>query len=840
MNKFKKILLFIGAITFGCAIAIAFTLSVQQTTIVRANNNQTIQNIEQQAEKLYQENKFSEAINLLKIVIQQYEEKEDIIGSAIATRNLALIYQKQGDWTNAKNTLSQAEKLIKTINNKSKKQQLLAQLLEVQGQIELSLGRSENALEIWKKSASIYQQQNNITGFTQAKIYQAYALQANGLYSQAIKNLTQVRNLLDNEPNNVSKAQALLSLGNVLSRIGKYQESATILESSLAIAEELNDKPLIADILLSLGNNIRLKSEPEQALKFYQQALDISLNSDIKLRGKLNQLDILIGLQQREIAIKQAEEIEQLLSQLPSQQTTIQAKVSLARYLIKINTKPSKISQILVETIQDARNLGIKRTESDALGVLGNLYEINQQWTQAQKITERALLIAQTINAKELTYQWQWQLGRIFKAQGDTKNAIAAYTQATNNLQSLRGDLVAISSDVQYSFREKIEPVYRELAALLLQPEASQKDLEQARAIIESLQVAELDNFFRDACLDTQPVQIDRIDPNAAIFYTIIIDNRLEVIAAIPGQPLQYYSNNLPPSEIDIVISSANSLISNPRRLKLKPLQQAYDWLIRPLEKELQTNNIKTLVFVPDGILRNLPPATLHDGEQYLIEKYAIAIAPSLQLVELQSTDKTRQELLLAGLSQPRQGFSELPGVQTEIEQIKPLFASEVLLNNSFTELNFNRSVSETPFRLVHLATHGQFSSNAEDTFLLTWDGRINIDDLNRLLRGDSKQLRPVDLLVLSACETAKGDRNSVLGLAGIAVRGGARSTIASLWGVNDRATVALMTHFYQELAQGNVTKAEALRRAQLTILNDGKFSHPFYWSAFVLVGNWL
>ena len=242
---------------------------------------------------------------------------------------------------------------------------------------------------------------------------------------------------------------------------------------------------------------------------------------------------------------------------------------------------------------------------------------------------------------------------------------------------------------------------------------------------------------------------------------------------------------------------------------------------------------------MPDGILRNLPPGALHDGEQYLIEQYSVAIAPSLRLVELQARAENRQELLLAGLSQPRQGFSSLPGVKKEIEQIQPLFVSEVLLNNSFTEINFNRSVSETPFQLVHLATHGQFSSNAQDTFVLTWDDRLNIDELNRLLRADSKQIRPVDLLVLSACETATGDRHSALGLAGIAVRGGARSTVASLWAVSDEATVELMTNFYQELVQGDVSKAEALRRAQRVILKTERFSHPFYWSAFILVGNW-
>ena len=832
MNNLKKRLLFIFA-------AIAFSLFIQDSKVVLSNDNQTIETLEQEAENLYQQNKFSEAITLLETAINQYQEQGDLVASAIATRNLALIYQKLGEWKQAETSLSQAKDIIKTIDSQSIRSQLLAQVLEVRGQIQLSLGQPQNSLETWKKATYFYEQQDNIPGFTQAKIYQAYALQALGLYSQSIKTLTAVKDQLQNEPDTIIKAQALLNIGKVLNRIGKYAEAEKILESSLAIAYNLKEKPLISDILLSSGNNSRLKSEPEQALEFYQQAIDKFPLSDIQLRGKLNRLDVLISLQKIETANKEASEIKQLLAQLPPQQSTIQGKVSLARHLIKLDTKSSEVSQILISAIKQANKLGIKRIKSDALGVLGDLYERNQQWQEAEKITERALLIAQSINAKELTYQWQWQLGRILKARGNREKAIAAYTQATSNLQSLRSDLIAISSDIQYSFREKIEPVYRELAALFLKPGASQADLNQARQIIESLQVAELDNFFRDACLDTQPVQVDQLDPNAAIFYTIIIGDRLEVIAAIPGQPLRHYSNDLPPSEIEIVIISANSQISDPRRLNLRPLQQVYDWLIRPLEAELKARAINTLVFVPDGILRNLPPAILHNGEQYLIEKYSVAIAPSLQLVELQAREETSQELLLAGLSQPRQGFSSLPGVKKEIEQIQPLFDSEVLLNNSFTELNFNRAVSQTPFKLVHLATHGQFSSTAENTFVLTWDERIDIDELSRLLRGDSKQLRPVDLLVLSACETAAGDDNSALGLAGIAVRGGARSTIASLWAVSDQATVALMTSFYNELAKGNTTKAEALRRAQQAMLQTEQFSHPFFWSAFILLGNW-
>lgn len=810
----------------------------------RANilvEQQEIISLEKQAEEFYQANQYQEAINILEKVIKYNQENGDIKGSAIAYRNLALTYQKLGKWQSVSQALDLAETITNKIDNETIKNKLLAQILEVKGQRELSLGRPQSALEVWDEAISLYEEQNDILGYTQAKIYRASALQALGFYSQAIKTLMSVKEQLKTETNLQIKSQAFLNISNVFTRIGKYEESIALLQENLNELKISPDNLLTAEIYLSLGHNYRLQLKPETALNYYQQAINVSNNPQIKLRAKIAELEIITNLKQSDTT-QEIQEIKTILAQLPPQQTTLQAKLSLVHNLVKQQANSQEIIPLIIETIQQAKSLNIPRIETEALGILGNLYEQNQQWQEAEKITERALLIAQNINAKELTYQWQWQLGRILQAQNKTQQAIASYTEAVNNLQLLRSDLVAISSDLQYSFREKIEPVYRELAVLLLQPGASQKDLNQARQVVELLQVAELDNFFRDACLDTQPVQVDSIDPTAAVLYTIKLENRLEVIAAIPNQPLKHYSQELPPSEIEIVVSSANSQISNPRRLNLQLLQQVYNWLIRPIEADLAKNQIKTLVFVPDGVLRNLPPATLHDGKQYLIEKYSIAIAPSLQLAQpLRQPAKTekRQQVLLAGLSESRQGFRRLPGVKQEIEQIGSLFTSEILLDKNFTEVNFNQSAQETPFRIVHLATHGQFSSNADNTFVLTWDEKIDIDELNSLIRGDSKQLHPVDLLVLSACETATGDRNSTLGLAGMAVRGGARSTLASLWTVNDIATAKLMTNFYRELAQGNITKAEALRRAQLSILKSDRFSHPFFWSAFILVGNW-
>jgi CHAT domain-containing protein/predicted negative regulator of RcsB-dependent stress response len=813
-------------------------IAILGTQIALANP----QNLEQQAQQLYEKDRLTEAIPLLQQAINNYKTQGDLIKEANATRNLALIYQQLGDWQKANETIENALAILSQITDATSHNQLLAQAFDVKGQIQLSTGQSEQALETWKEATNIYQKLGDLNRYTKSQIYQATALQSLGLYAQAIKNLTQIQQQLEKEPDTLIKSKALLNLGDLLRRIGRYEESQLALEKSLKIAEKLQEKQAIADALLSLGNTARLQQNEKQALEDYDRAIKISPLSDTKLLGQLERLNLLIAQKEWTQANELVPEIERLLTQLPPSQTSIDGRINLARNLMKISDyNSSSIVWLLTTAIQQAQTLGERRSQANAIGNLGTLYERHQRFDEAQQLTEKALIISQGIRATDLAYQWQWQLGRILKAKGDRQGAIAAYSTAIKTLQSLRGDLVAISSQLQFSFRETIEPVYREFAALLLQKDASQEDLKQARDALEALQLAELDNFFRDACIDAKPTQIDRVDPTAAIVYTIILSERLEVIVALPEKPLRHYTTNLPQDAIEQNLFLTNSIVQSVQRSpNLQPLQQLYNWLIRPIEADLAANNIKTLVFIPDGALRSIPPAILHDGKEYLIEKYNLAIAPSLQLIDPQPLAQQNRQLLLAGLTEARQGFIALPGVKLELESIQSAFPSQILLNDSFTETSFDRAVNTSPYQIVHLATHGQFSSQAEDTFILTWDDRININELNSLIRADRQQIRPIELLVLSACQTASGDEQAALGLAGIAVRAGARSTIASLWDVSDESTTLLMSYFYQELATNNLPKAEALRHAQLKILHNERFSHPYFWSAFILVGNWL
>jgi CHAT domain-containing protein len=247
---------------------------------------------------------------------------------------------------------------------------------------------------------------------------------------------------------------------------------------------------------------------------------------------------------------------------------------------------------------------------------------------------------------------------------------------------------------------------------------------------------------------------------------------------------------------------------------------------------------------VLDGAFRSVPMAALYDGKNYLIEQYAIALSPGLQLLEPQVIANQRLRVLAAGLVQPPANFPAFPSLPAIPSEFKAIGQAGInttqLLNQDFTQRSLEQKIKTTDFNVIHMATHGQFSSRAEETFVLAADGPINVTQFDTLLR-QQNATQPLELLVLSACQTAAGDNRATLGLAGAAVRAGARSTLASLWNVGDRSTAILMGEFYRELAQTKVTKAEALRRAQITLLKKyPNYSRPNYWAPYVLIGNWL
>jgi CHAT domain-containing protein len=909
-------------------------LAHSPATVTVVQSSQRPTTLAQQGKAFYDAGKFSEAAVVLQQAAAAFKAEGDVLRQAMTLSNLSLAYQQLGSWSEAEQVISESLSLLQSGGNvgnspqsrTSERLQILAQTLDIQGRLQLSLGRAEQALSTWQQAAATYTQIGNKDGITQSQINQAQALQNLGLYPRACKTLLNALGIdnqdcqipdrqlqtLKDQPDSLAKAVALRSLGDILQLVGNLNKSEEVLRQSLEIAQRLQSPPDISAALFSLGNTLRAQHNgntnqaqriPESALAFYQRAADEATSPITKIQAQLNQLSLLLETKKFSEAQALWPQIQSQLANLPLSRTAVYARINLAQSLLKLSASETNVpslprggigrvneaAQQLATAVQQAKSLGDQQASAYALGNLGGLYEQTGQLSNAQDLTEEALLLAQTLNAPDIAYRWQWQLGRLLKVQGNRKGAIAAYDSAVKTLESLRSDLVSINPDVQFSFRESVEPVYRELVGLLLQSqerEPDPQDLAQARNVIESLQQAELVNFFREDCLNATPIQIDQVDPKATVIYPIVLKDRLEVVLSLPNAPnapLRHYTTRLPQEEVEGVftqlrqaiapfsVDPRGGLVPEPiecgnRGLVAEPIacpniptppqylplsQKVYDWLIRPAEQDIVASEAKTLIFVLDSPLLNLPMAILHDGKQFLVEKYAIAYTPGLQLLDPKQLERGKLTALKAGLTEARElriststapvVFSQLPFVRQELEQIAQQAPGELLLNQEFTSATIQEEMNSAPFPVVHLATHGLFSSNAEDTFILTWDDRLNINQLNELLRAREVGGRgAIELLVLSACQTAAGDKRAALGLAGVAVRAGARSTLATLWFVSDAGTAELMTRFYQELRDTTITKAEALRRAQVALLKDSRYQLPIFWAPYVLVGNWL
>ncbi len=853
-----------------------------------SSSSQT-ESLVEQGKTLYDAGQFAEAVKVLQQAAAAFRASGDKLREAMTLSNLSLAYQQLGQWTEAEKAIAQSLQILQSRENtgtSSDRAQIIAQALDVQGRLQFAQGKTEAALTTWQKAADIYQQIGDAATLTRNRINSAQALQALGLYVQANKILTEVQQTLISLPDSLVKATGLRSLGNVRRVVGDLNVSRLVLAKSLAVAQRVQSQSAISEAppeaialaQLSLGNTARAQQDTKAASQYYQQAA-ASVSSITRIQAHLNLLSLLVEKLEKnkdkdkskdELLLPQihkdalalSSQIQSEISNLPPSRTSVYTRIKFAQNLTQLRTETSTssfsgldIAQQLSTAIEQAQSLQDQRAESYAQGTLGELYEKTGQFSEAQDLTEKALFKAQTINASDIAYQWQWQLGRLLNKKGDIKGAIASYDVAYKTLQSLRRDLVAINPDVQFSFRENVEPVYRELVELLLrspQEGINQDNLKLARNVIESLQLAELDNFFRSACLNfTQSLDplVDKKDQRAAVIYPIILPDRLDVILKLPNQALRYYKTVIAKDKLErIVADLRTNLLDVSRTFEVKQQsQQIYDWLIRPAEAELAQSGIKTLVFVLDGELRNIPMGVLYNKQQekYLLEKYAIALTPGLQLLDPKPLQKIQLNALTAGVSEERlvegREFPPLKNVPRELKEIQSeIPRSEELLNQKFTELNLQNQLRSTSFSVVHLATHGEFSSDPEKTFILTSDKLVKVKEFDNLLRvSDSSKSKSIELLVLSACKTAEGDKRAALGLAGVAVRAGARSTLATLWSVYDHSTADVMSEFYRQLKAG-VNKAEALQRAQLAVFAKDNDNSPYFWAPYVLVGNWL
>lgn len=832
------------------------------------------------------------------------------LGQVQQWSELALIQDAQGDRLGADAALAEAWQVLAILKQQTEEPdwiQVEAQLWNRQGQLYWRRLEPQAALNSWIAAEEDYRSVEDMVGTIGAQINQLHALQTLGQYRRAVKladRLEEALNLNSGALDTHTDLLARQQLGQVLAQTGQLDRAQRVLEQAIPLLGSSEER---SQLFLLLGNTTRSLARQsdrlwklESARTYYQQAFQYYETAVHRAQDPLTQLEIQVNQmslwvdqntdqktdQKTAIAeisnpfppISSLSQLRMALGEQPASLPLFQVRLHFIYSLLRLERSFSnpdlaayqgilqtlEAVPLLTETLEQAERLNVsspllQRMQSEIWGLLAEVYAYQGQSTETIAALKQALGKAETTQGKDLVALWQWQMGKTLEPSNRTEAAYY-YRTAFDTVQSLRDNLIEMSIDTGFSLQSQLSSLYRDYIRFLLSsPNPSQGDLAQALEVMEALQLVELNNFFQEPCLSLQPLTLTEAlaqsHTQAAALYSIALPDALAVIFLAPDGTLRHSLHPVSPQALTnaalLMRSSLNPAFSAEKHLSIS--RQLYHWLVEPFEAELAAQGTETLVFVLDGVLRNVPMATLYDGDRYLVERFEVTLTPGLKIVPPNPKSLQKSQILIAGLTEGRSGFQDLPGVLREVNTLSQVFAQKRLrfdsfLDERFTQERLHRDLAQGKTTILHLATHGQFSSDPNQTFILTGDdwlnphtlqNRILAKEFTSLLNFEPGTLAPLDLLVLSACQTALGDEQASLGLAGLAARSGASSTIGTLWAIDDQVTADLMIDFYKGLIQGGETKAAALRRSQLQLLHSETHAHPYYWAPFILVGNW-
>ncbi len=707
-------------------------------------------------------------------------------------------------------------------------------------------------------------------------------------------------------------------LGVAYYQAHRYDEAEPLLKQAYQGASDPAERMRHA---IDLGNLHAARKQSQEASRYYAEAR-VQPDSDPS-RAVSAALNL----------ARLAPDNERLskLTALVPELRAVPDKRERARYYLNLGQQARALGapalRLAYESLEQARQLtGDDRDvlAAEALDALAQLYEDEKRDGEARELTERAIARLQGGAAHALLINLEWRRGRLLRRLGQPSLALGAYQRAVDHVEAIRQDIPVEYIDGRSSFRETLEPVYLGLADLLLlqandtSPGQAQL-LRRARDVVELIKQTELEDFLGDRCtIETVRAAKSVIPAGAAVFYPIILPDRLELLLET-NMGLQRRTVKVSSDEVR---RTSLRLARAMRNLGLyeEASQQLHQWLIEPIEPLLAAQHIDTVVVIPDGVLRLLPFAALHDGHGFMGAKYAVAVVPGLTLTHVLDPGKRTRTTLLAGLSEPgavvdklpqamtaamlkseRTGVSgsaaravrgasafarggdvqaprssgtappessepsvstepaggggaaqgqrnsarlkqllALPGVREEIEGLGRVTRNQTLFNQDFTVAALRRQLGAEDHGIVHIASHGFFGGTAETSFIMAFDDVVTMDGLQSLLRSETLQKNPIELLTLSACETAEGDDRSPLGMSGAALKARANSVLGSLWPVSDQAAKVMMSTFYQALSGEGITKVKALQKAQRQLIDSADMQHPFFWAPFILIGNWL
>jgi CHAT domain-containing protein len=753
-----------------------------------------------------------------------------------------------------------------------------------QGRVQFQQGAFPQAAAHWMDAARGYEESGQVKEQCQALINVAHALRLEGQIRRAQGTLQAALRLSEQIGNRLLTATILGQLGTTSHILGQEEPATEHLTKALSLAREERKPTLVAGLLNDLGNALTARRQFLEAIDVYAESRALALETrqpDLAATAQINGAMAHLNNRQFEEAQRQFDQAGLDMQPLADSHAKTAGWLNIglgyqdlhaavatsaggtskkqdAGLLRSGESRASagaegpllrRASEAFVTAGEVAGRIGDARGQSYAWGYLGGLHEKQHRPTEALEYSRKALFAAQKINAPESLYRWEWQTARLLAATGREEEALAAYQRALSSLKPIGYEYSVGEQGRHHSFEESVAPLFVQYEDALLRrasadrsPERTQQLLVRVRDTVEASHAAELQDYFRDDCVATARGQRGpgAVPAETALVYPLSLPDRLELLVETAGG-LKRYRVPVKAETLTNEVRTFRRLVQDRRSQDyLSSAQTLYGWLIAPLQQDFLAAGITTLVMVPEGPLRTIPIAALHDGRQFVVSRYAVATIPSMELTDPRPVPRGKGTGLAMGLTESVAGTAAKPDRREELHAVNALYGGTSLVNSEFSVTSLEQQIKNHGLGIVHVASHSQLGPDVSQSFLQAYDGKISMDRLAQMVGLSQHRRHPLELLTLSASETAVDDDRAALGLAGVAVKTGARSALASLWVAEDQAAPELVAEFYRQLQDSTVSKAVALQRAQQKILAQPGHSHPSLWASFLLISNWM
>jgi CHAT domain-containing protein/Tfp pilus assembly protein PilF len=707
-----------------------------------------------------------------------------------------------------------------------------------------SLGQYPKAIEFHQQSLAIKQEIGDRNGEALSLMNMGIAYSELGQYPKAIEFYQQSLSIQRQIGDRNGQALSLMNIGNVYFDLEQYPKAIEFFHKSLSIQRQIGDRNGEAKSIGNMGNAYNFLGQYPKAIEFFQQSMVIFRDiGDIAGQGiTLSNIGLTLEKQQ-------------------------QPELAIVFYKQSVNVREG--------IRQDLRKLPREQQES---------------YTQTVADTYRGLADLLLSQGRVLEAQQVLELLKIQELRDFTRNARAggetagiALSRIEEDILKKYGTLIAFGLKLYECEQQKCNILSQLRDQLDTLTQQFNQDTNTFRKTLQE-RLAKDPALMEPEQVRNTAAKIVTAEPDTILVYPLVLKDKIRILLATrageKGVVFRTFETPVNQQQLWNKVSQFRTELSNPNGEKeLKAIsQELYNWLIKPLEGEIKGKNVRNLVFSLDRSTRYIPMAALFDGKQYLIERYGISTILNAGLTDVKDRLPSKKQdikVLAMGVSKAFPGFNALSNVPLELANIVQksgkentgIFPGSEFLDEAFIFPTLRDNLSGN--KILHIATHGKFESGRpENSFLLSGTGEeLKIDQIQTL----QNYMKDTHLVVLSACETALGgvdaDGIEMSGISFYFLTNGAKAVIASLWLVNDASTSQLMQQFYQNLSTGKMTKAQALREAQIAMIQDSKIqsgdvnrssvnytpgqsrnsesishnlSHPYYWSPFILIGNGL